>query len=639
MHTPGGPGPAETRNIIIAVVLSAAILFGFEFFYNGPQREKMLAAQRAQQEETLRPQQQQSADQAPAADVQTGEAPEAAATPAPRIAIDTPSVDGSISLEGARLDDLTLRRYRTTVELSSPEVTHLSPMGSQYGHDAFFGWEMQSGSDVSTLADVASRWNADATARLTPQTPVTLTLQAGPNIAIERTISVDENYMFTITDVVRNSGANAVSVRPLGVVRRQGLPRDYVRNQIVHQGLIGAFGENHNLRLTTYQNADKHARERERGRIGRDQRIRDRDLQGTGGWFGITDHYWLTAIVPDQREAVSTYFDARAEGAQNAYRAAYRGDWHDVAAGGTVTYTQRLFAGAKRYEMLRDYQRGDGNNQAIPKFDDAIDWGMFWFLTRPFFQWLLHPLAQWFAGMGVIFNFGMAILASTVVIKLILFPLVYQSFKSMAKMRGLQPKMKEIQERYAADKQRQQQEMLKLYQTEKINPVAGCVPILLQIPVFYALYKTLSVTIEMRHAPFVGWIHDLSARDPTSIFNLFGLLPFEISPAFLGGALLIGAWPIMYGVSMWALQALSPPPTDPVQAQIFRFLPILFTVMFAAFPAGLVIYWTWSNTLSILQQYVIMRRQGVETQLDKLIKKYLDRDKGDKGHERIASGE
>jgi membrane protein insertase, YidC/Oxa1 family, C-terminal domain len=246
---------------------------------------------------------------------------------------------------------------------------------------------------------------------------------------------------------------------------------------------------------------------------------------------------------------------------------------------------------------------------------------MFWFLTRPFFLWLLHPLGQW-AG-----NFGIAILLSTIVIKALLFPLVYQSFKAMAKMRGLQPKMKDIQERYAADKQRQQQEMLKLYQTEKINPVAGCVPILLQIPVFYALYKTLTVTIEMRHAPFFGWIQDLSARDPTSIFNLFGLLPFGIPESFLGGALLIGAWPVLYGVSMWMLQALSPPPTDPIQKQIFGLLPFVFTILFSGFAAGLVIYWTWSNTLSILQQYVISRRQGVETQFDLFLKKHFGKDK------------
>jgi YidC/Oxa1 family membrane protein insertase len=626
MQNRGGIGPSETRNMIIAVVLSLAILLGFEFFFNAPQRARLEAEQRAQAEEVLREQ-------------QTAQTPTAAGgeTPAPastgpvsreqalgaantRVAIDTQEVDGSISLQGARIDDLNLRQYRETLDPQSPEVTLLSPADTQFGHDAFFGWEMQQNEAISTLSDSRSQWSASEGARLTPETPVTLTFDAGDGRTIERRISIDQHFMFTIADRVRNTGTAAVQVRPFGTVRRDGMPDHFRNNQIVHQGLIGAFGPNNSLRQVRFQDADKHARDRTRGRVGEDERIEDR--QGTGGWFGITEHYWLAAIIPDQNERVSAYFDSRTEDGANDYRAAYRGQWREVPAGGEVTYTQRFFAGAKRYELLRDYQSGDEerNEAAIPRFDDAIDWGNFWFLTRPFFA-MLHYLGQTFAGWGVVFNFGLAILASTVVIKALMFPLVYQSFKAMAKMRGLQPKMKEVQERYAADKQRQQQEILKLYQTEKINPVAGCVPILLQIPVFYALYKTLTVTIEMRHEPFVGWIHDLSAPDPLSIFNLFGLLPFEL-PAFL----MIGLWPIFYGVSMWALQALSPPPTDPVQAQIFRFLPILFTVMFAAFPAGLVIYWTWSNSLSILQQYVIMRRQGVETQLDKFLAKRFGRE-------------
>ena len=606
----GGPGPGDTRNVIIAIVLSAAILFGFEFFYNAPQRQRLQAEEQARIEATQPAADGATAPSTPAAPVEREQV--LAQSAAARIVIDTPEIDGSIALEGARIDDLSLRDYRRTTDPNSGEVTLLAPRAAEFAHDAFFGWEMRNGENTATLADANSGWTVAEGARLTPDTPVILTLAAGDGLTLERTIAIDQNYMFTITDVVRNTSGAAISARPFGTVRRMGLPQDYVRNQIVHQGLVGAFGENNTEQHVTYENANKHVRDRSRGRVGADERLEE--LQGQGGWLGITDHYWLTAIIPAQTERVSTYFDARSEGSVNDYRAAYRGDWREIASGGEVTYTQHLFAGAKRYELLRDYQR----DMSIPRFDWAIDWGNFWFLTRPFFQWLLHPLAQIFADWGVVFNFGLAILASTIVIKLLLFPLVYQSFKSMAKMRALAPKMKEVQERYAADKQRQQQEILKLYQTEKINPVAGCVPILLQIPVFFALYKTLSVTIEMRHAPFVGWIHDLSARDPTSIFNLFGLLPFDV-PAFL----LIGAWPILYGVSMWALQALSPPPTDPVQAQIFRFLPIVFTVMFAAFPAGLVIYWTWSNTLSILQQYVIMRRQGVATQLDTFLAKWF----------------
>jgi YidC/Oxa1 family membrane protein insertase len=601
----GGPSSAETRNVILAIILSAAILFGFEFFYNAPERQR-LQAERAQVEtQTLAPSASTDATAPPPLPASQSREQALAATASQRIVIDTPRVDGSIALTGARLDDLSLKDYRRTVDPQSPEVTLLSPYGSPNAHDAFFGWEMQAGADVATLADQTSGWTAPAGARLTPATPVTLTLAPSPGLRIERTISVDENFMFTITDVVHNTGEEAVQVRPLGVVRREGAPKDYVRNQIVHQGLLGYFGPENTRQDITFERAQKHARDRQRGRVGQDQRILE--MQGRGGWFGITDHYWLTAIVPEQSEEVSPFFNSRLDNGEIDYRAAYRGAWHSAPAGGSVTYAQRIFAGAKQVDVLQDYQEA----LAIPEFDEAVDWGMFWFLTRPFFLWLLHPLSK-FAG-----SFGIGILLTTIVVKLLLFPLVYQSFKAMAKMRAMAPKMKEVQERYAADKQRQQQEMIKLYQTEKINPVSGCVPILLQIPVFYALYKVLTNTIEMRHAPFFGWIDDLSARDPTSLFNLFGLLPYDV-PAWL----LIGAWPILYGVSMWLLQALSPPPTDPIQAQVFAFLPLLFTVMFAAFPAGLVIYWTWSNSLSLLQQYVIMRRQGVETQFDKLIAKW-----------------
>lgn len=609
MQNRGGPGPDELRNMFIAIGLSLAIFVGFEFFYNAPQRAQMEAVERARIEAQVEARGEQETAARPAAP-QTREQ-SIAATSTARVPIETEAVDGSISLRGARLDDLNLRTYRRTIDNNSPEVTLLAPMGTQFGHDAFFGWEQQSGDNSATLAGADTTWTAAEGARLTPQTPVTLTLDAGNGVTISRVIAIDGDYMMSITDTVTNAGGAAVSVRPFGTVRRQGLPEDYRNNAIVHQGLIGAFGPDNNLQQVNFNNADKHARDKARGRAGENERLEE--LQGQGGWLGLTDHYWLTAIVPDQGERVSTYFDSRPESNTTDYRAAYRGEWREAAAGQSITYTQRLFAGAKRLELLRAYQ--DSASQPIPRFDDAIDWGNFWFLTRPYFA-LMHFLAQ------LVGNFGIAILLTTIVVKAILFPLVYHSFKSMAKMRTLQPKMKELQERYAADKQKQQQELLKLYQSEKINPVSGCLPMLLQIPVFYALYKTLTVTIEMRHAPFYGWIHDLSARDPTSIFNLFGLLPFDPGAApLIGGLLMIGAWPIMYGISMWLLQKLSPPMGDPIQAQIFQILPLIFTFMFAAFPAGLVIYWTWSNVLSMLQQYFIMRRQGVETQVDTWIKK------------------
>ena len=612
MPTPGGSGPGDTRNMIIAIALSIAIMLGFDLLYLRPHQAQQEAERARIAQQTEQAEQQTPEERAAAAGPVTRSAA-LAQTSAARIPIDTSSVDGSILLSGARLDDLNLRGYHETIDRSSPEVTLLQPNESAHGHDAFFGWESRSGETVSTVADSFSGWTAPAGARLTVATPVTLTLNAG-GLRVERTIAIDENYMFTITDVVHNETGAALSVRPFGAVRSQGMPEHYVRQQIVQQGMTGVFGPQNTLHETRFEDANKHAKEKQRGRAGEDERIEQE--QGQGGWLGITDHYWLTAMVLPADETISAYYDARPEDTFNSYRAAYRGEWHEAAAGGTVTYTQRLFAGAKRVDLLRAYQ----DDLGIPDFDKAVDWGNFWFLTRPFFAML-----DYFGKM--IGNFGIAILLSTIVLKLALFPLVYHSFKAMAKLRLVQPKMKEIQERYAADKQRQQQEMVKLYQTEKINPVSGCLPMLLQIPIFYALYKTLSVTIEMRHAPFWGWIRDLSAPDPTSIFNLFGLLPaigFDFHTIPIIGAIIpaIGVWPILYGLSMYLLQHLSPPAADPIQAMVFKFMPFIFTFMFASFAAGMVIYWTWSNVLSIIQQYWIMRRQGVETQFDTFLKKF-----------------
>ena len=614
----GSQGPEETRNLIIAGILCVLILVGFEFFYNIPMQQRLQAAQRAQAGQQHS--QQVSPSSAPAVALPAEQV--IAASAAQRVTIDTPAVDGSISLVGARLDNLNLRQYRRTIDPNSGEVGLLAPYESQHGYDAFVGWEDRNaianaaGACTSNCGAGASDvWTARAQARLTPQTPVTLVLSSPDGLRVTRTISIDQNYMFTISDEVANTGTQTRTLRPFGVVRRMGRPVDWLNSGIVHQGFAGAFGPRQELHTETYQRGDTHARDRAQGKVGADAHITE--AQGPGGWLGISDHYWLGALIPDAHEQIDGYFDSRAVGNQVDYRSAYRGQWRDIPPGGAITYTQRIFAGAKRLDLLQAYERDLG----VTRFDEAVDWGnLMWPLTRPFFTWLLHPLARWLASLGVAFNFGVAILLSTVVIKLLMFPLVYQSSKSMAKVRTLQPKMKEIQERYAADPQRVQQETLKLYQTEKVNPAAGCLPMLLTIPVFFALYKTLSVTIEMRHAPFFGWVHDLSAADPASVINLFGMLAFDPHAIPLVGAwLAIGVWPILYGISMVALQGLSPPPTDPTQAAIFRYLPIVYMFLFASFPAGLVIYWTWSNLITIVQQYVIMRRQGVETQLDKWI--------------------
>ncbi|MBL8548623.1 MAG: membrane protein insertase YidC [Hyphomonadaceae bacterium] len=605
-----GPEPGDTRNLILAIALSMIVMFGFDYFFVRPQRT---AAEAERQAAAV--QQQQQAPEAPA-ERTPDEA--VADTRAQRVPVATPTLAGSILLAGARIDDLSLTQYHRTIDRESPSVTLLAPRGAVGGADAFFGWEARDG--ASALADTSSLWTAPAGARLTPETPLTLTL-AADGIEITRVISVDARSMLTIEDRVRNMGDRPRELRPYGVARRQNKPLDYVQNPIVHQGMTGVFGPEQRLHEVRFQTAETHAKDKTRGRKGDEARILE--LQGRGGWLGLSDHYWLTALIPDQREEIDGFYDSRNETGFTDFRAAYRGAWRTLQPDSEIVYTQRLFAGAKTVEVLQDYQK----TLQIPDFDKAVDWGNFWFLTRPFFS-LLHYFGT------LVGNFGLGILLTTVVVKLVLFPLVYQSNVAMTKLRKLQPKMQEIQQRFAADKPRQQQEMIRLYQTEKINPVAGCVPILLQIPVFFSLYKVLTVTIEMRHAPFFGWIHDLSARDSSNIFSLFGLLPaigvpFPDGIPLLGQFLHLGAFPIAYGLSMWALQALSPPPTDPTQAAIFRWLPIIFTFMFAGFAIGMVIYWTWSNTLSIIQQYVIMRRMGVETELDKWIAKRLAQAKKD----------
>lgn len=611
MQNRGGPAPEDTRNLMIAFALIIVILFGFEMFVTGPQRREQLAEQARIEADRGGTQSETPNATAPAQPRTREEA--LSATASARAVIDTGSVDGSIALTGARFDDLNLRGYRRQVEPDSPEVALLEPIDTPFGSDAFFGWEEQDqrfpgvgASDVWSVADGA---------RLTAETPLVLRFDSGDGIVVTRTISVDENYMFTIVDAVENVSGAARTIRPFGAVRRHNKPQDYQQMGVVHQGMVGVFGPKAELRETRFENADKFARRRARGEVGADQLIEQ--AQGRGGWLGITDHYWMTAIAVDANEEISAAYNATTENGYTDYRAYYTGAWRNIPAGQSVSYTQRLFAGAKRVDMLRGYQEEFN----IPRFDDAVDWGKLAILTRPFFA-MLDYFGKMFG------HFGWAIVISTVVIKIALFPLVYQSFKSMAKMRQLQPKMKEIQERYAADKQRMQQEQMQLFKTEKVNPLSGCMPLLLQLPVFFALFKVLMVTIEMRHTPFIGWIDDLSARDPTSVFNVFGLLPYDPTAIPLIGAFLgIGVWPILNGVTMWALQGLSPPPTDPMQAKIFQFLPVVYTLFFAGLASGLVIYYTWSNVLTIAQQYVIMRRQGVETQFDMFIAKRLKRQK------------
>jgi len=491
-----------------------------------------------------------------------------------RVDIRSDRVTGSFALKGARLDDIVLSDYRQTVEEDSDLIKLLSPSGTRFAYYAEHGW-------ISAAGDVPvpgpeTVWRADRDT-LTPATPVTLTWDNGAGLVFERRIAMDENYLFTVTQTVRNSGDQRITLYPYGLISRAGTP-PVSGFFILHEGLIGVLQET----LVEHDYDDLQE---------------DGVIEGTttGGWIGITDKYWLAALAlaPDQR--VDTRFVHTLTNGRDRYQTDVRGGAYEIPPGQTVSFETMVFAGAKEVHLLDRYSEEMG----IVNFDLAVDFGWLFFLTKPFF----YLLDFFYRAVG---NFGVSILIVTVLIKLVFFPLANKSYRAMSKMKELQPKMVAIREKFGDDKQRMNQEMMNLYKTEKVNPASGCLPILVQIPVFFALYKVLFVTIEMRHQPFFGWIQDLSAPDPTSLFNLFGLIPWD-PPSFLT----IGIWPLIMGVSMYLQQKLNPPPPDPMQQKIFLALPFVFTFLLASFPAGLVIYWAWNNTLSILQQYVIMRRMGV----------------------------
>jgi YidC/Oxa1 family membrane protein insertase len=590
-------GPADgvpTRNMILAIVLSLLIFIPYNYFVLAPQQERERAAVEAAQVQTERVK-----ALPPAA---RGVLPrEEALTESARIRFDAPRVQGSIALQGGRIDDLSLKLYRETVDPQSDMVDFLAPPGVRGATYGVFGWTTRDGQPVPL------DWSAPEGATLTAQTPVTLTY-ASDGVRYERTIAIDEHYMFTVTDRVINESGYDLALSPYAQVRREGMPDDLVNYMTLHEGFTGVVDVNGTptLREVDYKPAQK-------GR-GQDFEQMARGVETEGGWLGITDKYWLAAVVPQQDEKVVASYGAAANAAGvTQFQAGYMGSERVIPNGLTAESTHRFFAGAKRAEILGAYQTDLG----IVNFDKAIDWGIFWFLTRPFFA-----IIEFF--FNIVGNFGVAIMLSTVVVKAALFPIAYNSYKMMSKLQKLQPKMKEMQERHKNDQQKIQQEMMRLYQTEKVNPVTGCLPILLQIPVFYALYKVLLVTIEMRHAPFFGWINDLSAPDPSAWINVFGLVPWVENPhlGLLGPIIGVGILPILYGVTMWGVTALSPQQAaDPLQRRIFQLMPILFTFMFAAFPVGMVVYWTWSNALTIIQQYTIMRHQGVDTGFDKWLAK------------------
>ncbi len=590
-------GQQDQKNLFLAIVLSLAILLGFQFVFppepplEVPQSTEQTAGQPTGQTGTAPTAAPGTSTDSiiptiPGAPVIPGvtaaQSRDELLSATPRVSIETPRLRGSISLAGGRLDDLVLTELRETLDENSPNIVLLSPFGTATPYYAEFGW---SGGTASTAKpDSTTVWSADQTS-LTPDQPVTLSWDNGEGLRFEKIFEVDENYMFTVRQRVVNNSEQAVSFLPYGLINRTGTP-ETLGFYILHEGLVGVLNES--LQEIDYDEVV----EAEKGVIAE---------SSTGGWLGITDKYWGTALIPDQSVAIDTRFSGQSAGGVDRYQTDYLYKEGVVAApGSAVETTSSLFAGAKVVTQIDAYE----TNLNVTHFDKIVDFGWFYYITKPLFyaiHWLNEALG----------NFGVAILVLTVFIKLAFFPLANKSYKAMAKMRKLQPEMLDLRERFGEDKQRLNQEMMALYKREGANPMSGCLPILVQIPVFFALYKVMFVTIEMRQAPFFGWIKDLSAPDPTSILNGFGLLPWGVPELGLLNVLNLGVWPIIMGVTMFLQQKLNPQPPDPVQAKIFLFMPIMFTFLLATFPAGLVIYWAWNNTLSIIQQAIIMKKAGV----------------------------
>ncbi len=594
----------NTRNTVIAIALSLAVLLGWQYFVVAPRVEQDMARQAATQPVAV-PSAPSTSGAAVSSSPVATPAPIAAAPAAPvissvqdraaalastaRVQIDTPRLQGSINLKNGRLDDLSFKDYHEKVEKTSPRIVLLSPSGTPAPFYAEFGVVGTQGSTLQ-LPNASTLWTQKGSGALTPQTPVTLTYDNGQGLVFEREYSVDSHYMFTLTERVRNNTAATVAVYPYALVSRHGTPKTE-GFYVLHEGLIGVLGEA-GLKEVTYADLEK------KGNI---------EQKATKGWLGITDKYWAAAVIPDQTTSFAGHlnYHAPSAGGMKTYQADYLQDLVQIAANETVVLTHRVFAGAKEADLIKGYAA----ELSIDRFDLMIDWGWFYFITKPMFS-LLKLMHAIFG------NFGVAILLVTVVVKLIFYPLANKSYESMSKMKKVQPEMVRLREVYAEDKVKQQQEMMELYRREKINPLSGCLPVIIQIPVFFALYKVLFVSIEMRHAPFFGWIKDLAAADPSNMFNLFGLLPFDPTQIPLFGPFLhLGVWPLLMGVSMWVQMKMNPEPTDPTQKIMFAWMPLIFTFMLASFPAGLVIYWTWNNLLSVAQQYFIMNRLGVKVEL------------------------
>jgi YidC/Oxa1 family membrane protein insertase len=600
---------SEQNNTILAFVLSALVLIAWLYFVDNPlkQQGQVTRVQPAPQAQG----QSAPGQNAPGTPPVPGASPqvpsasgaaivqksrEAVLASSTRIPIETPSIGGSISLKGGRIDDVSLTQYHETIDPKSPAIVLMAPSESPQPFYAEFGWSPSPGTDTK-LPGQETVWSQVGAGSLAPGRPITLRWDNGQGLEFRRTISVDDKYLFTLKDEVANNGAAPVSLFPYALISRHGTPPPSGYSQMLHEGLIGVMGDQGEQEITYKAVEDK-----------------KQQFSVTNAWMGFTDKYWAAALLPDTNAHVQVEFSSGMKGATRTYQTDYLLDQQTIAPGATGSANARLFAGAKEAAVVGinfplSTFGGYNTDLGLNKFDLLIDWGRLYFITKPMFL-LLDVIYK------LIGNFGLAILAVTVLLKLLFLPLANRAYVSMAKMKAVQPQMQALRERYPDDKVKQQQELMELYKREKINPVAGCLPIAIQIPVFFALYKVLIVTIEMRHAPFFGWIQDLSVPDPTNLFNLFGLLPFDPTHLpLVGSFLVLGAWPLVMGVTMWVQMKLNPAPPDPAQKMMFDWMPVIFTFMLANFSSGLVIYWAWNNTLTVAQQSFIMHRNGAKVEL------------------------
>ncbi len=607
-------GESDNRNLILAAVLSMAVVFAWQVFVvppPPPPAEVPAAKEHAAPPVATGT----AAAPAPGAAVPVAETRNDALAASVRLPISTHALEGTIALTGGRFDDLHLSLYRETIEPDSDTVILLNPAGGPTPYFIDFGWRRTVDSDPGPLPGPGTAWTVETGDRLTQTTPVVLRWDNGQGLVFRRKIEVDDRYMYTVTQSVENTTGVPITLAPYGAIARQGEPQG-AGFYILHEGAIGMFdGELSEVKYKTMRDMAVVADERGPA---------ETHNVTENGWLGFTDKFWMTILAPQPGQAFEAVYRVLQLGGIEEFRTEARLPVTTIAPGGRAENVTNLFAGAKEVATIRRYQE----ERNIDRFEDAIDWGWFYFLTKPIFHLLafIH---------GLLGNMGFSIIVLTFLVKAALFPLAYKSYVAMSKMKKLQPEMEKIKERVGEDRQKMQQEMMALYKKEKVNPAAGCLPILIQIPIFFSLYKVLFVTIEMRHAPFIGWIRDLSAPDPTSWMNLFGLLPYEI-PAFLA-VFSIGVYPIVMGVTMWLMQKLNPAPTDPTQQMIFAWMPWVFMFMLGSFASGLVIYWCANNILSFSQQYIIMRSQGIDVDLFGNIRSGFQRKRGAKTEARAAT--